>query len=92
MLEQTFFCSFLPKQRKAYINKVFDLLKPGGKLVGVLFKHPLDEHGERPFGGDEPMYRSLFGRRFEIEKMELCHNSIPQRQGNEFFIILKRTQ
>jgi methyl halide transferase len=37
ILEQTFFCALEPQQRTSYAKKMYDLLKPGGKLVGVLF-------------------------------------------------------
>jgi len=36
-LEQTFFCSFKPENRDKYRDKILSLLKPDGKLVGVLF-------------------------------------------------------
>jgi len=37
ILEQTFFCAIDPSLRPQYIQKMASLLKPSGRLVGVLF-------------------------------------------------------
>ena len=85
ILEQTFFCAQDPKLREKYVSKMHQLLKPKGKLVGVLFNIPLNDD-KPPFGGSEEEYRSLFAEKFKIEKMETAYNSIPQRAENELFI------
>ena len=89
ILEQTFFCTMDRKLRKKYISKINELLKPNGKLVGVLFNIPLNED-RPPIGGSEQEYKSLFEEKFIIEKMETAYNSIPQRAGNELFIKLSK--
>lgn len=85
ILEQTFFCAQDPNLREKYVSKMHQLLKPRGKLVGLLFNIPLNDD-KPPFGGSEAEYRLLFEDEFIIDKMETAHNSIPQRAGNEFFI------
>ncbi|WP_034259493.1 methyltransferase domain-containing protein [Aequorivita capsosiphonis] len=87
ILEQTFFCAQDPKFRKDYASKMHEILKPNGKLVGLLFNIPLN-NDKPPFGGNEQEYRSLFEESFIIEKMETAYNSIPSRAGNELFIIM----
>ena len=89
ILEQTFFCTMDRKLRKDYISKMYELLMPHGKLVGVLFNIPLNED-KPPIGGSEQEYRSLFEEKFIIEKMETAYNSIPQRAGNELFVRMRR--
>ena len=85
ILEQTFFCALDPKLRPAYVEKVKDLLRPGGKLVGLLFQIPL--HSDKPpFGGNIEEYLNLFSSKFSIETMETAYNSIAPRMGNELFI------
>ena len=84
VLEQTFFCALEPSLRKDYAAKIQELLKPGGKLAGVLFNRTF-ENGP-PFGGDEAEYRKLFEPLFAIEIMEPCSNSIKPRAGAELFI------
>ena len=89
ILEQTFFCALNPNLREAYPKQMFSLLKPNGKLAGVLFDFPLTEQGP-PFGGDYEMYFSLFNPIFAIKKLEACYNSIKPRAGKEFFILLEK--
>ena len=89
ILEQTFFCAQDPKFRGKYVSKMSQLLKPKGRLVGLLFNIPLNED-KPPFGGSEQEYRSLFEKSFKIEKLETAHNSILERAGNELFIIVSK--
>jgi hypothetical protein len=86
VLEQTFFCALNPSLRKDYVLKMSEVIKHQGSLAGVLFNFKKPDGP--PFGGSEAEYRSLFKPYFDIRVMEECRNSIPQRQGNEFFIEL----
>ena len=89
IIEQTFFSSFQPKFRPQYANKVHELLKPGGKLVGVLFQVELyDDHP--PYGGSKQEYLELFDPLFKIQLMETANNSIKPRMGSEVFMILEK--
>lgn len=87
IVEQTFFCAIDPKLRQQYAQHTASLLKPGGKLMGVLFNIPLYED-HPPFGGNEAEYRPYFEPYFNLLHFETCHNSIPPRAGNELFIEL----
>ena len=90
ILEQTFFCALDPSLREKYVQKMHKLLKPEGKLVGLLFNIPLNAD-KPPFGGNKEEYLSLFKEKFKIEILETAYNSIPQRSGNElFFKFLKK--
>ena len=88
IVEQTFFCALDPSLRKKYAEKMYELLKPSGKLIGVLFNREFE--GGPPFGGNENEYRELFSSEFIIEKIEPCYNSIGPRKGTELFIKLKK--
>ena len=88
ILEQTFFCSFIPtdENRYAYAEKMHGLLKPSGKLVGVWFDIPLTGDLEkRPFGGNQALYEMYLTKYLTKHRFERCYNSIPPRQGNELF-------
>jgi len=85
VLEQTFFCALDPSLRKAYVDKMFDILKPAGKLAGVMFNRDFEE--SPPFGGSKEEYRNLFSNKFDIRTMEECYNSIERRKGTEVFVI-----
>jgi len=87
ILEQTFFCALTPKLRDNYVLKMNQILRPNGKLVGLLFNIPLNKD-RPPFGGTKKEYLSYFKNYFKIEIMELSYNSISERTNNELFIKL----
>lgn len=87
IIEQTFFCALDPQLRSSYADKMYQILNPEGKLVGVMFSSEFEKEGP-PFGGTKSEYQSLFERYFNIMKMEVCYNSINPRKGNELFILL----
>ena len=89
ILEQTFFCALDPLLRKGYVQKMKSLLKPNGKIAGLLFQFPLTEVGP-PFGGSKEEYLGLFQNHFEIKTLETAHNSIKPREENELFFIFTK--
>ncbi|SEK39501.1 thiopurine S-methyltransferase [Maribacter orientalis] len=93
IIEQTFFCSFVPThtKRKEYAKHMAELLKPKGKLAGVWFDIPLTSDMEkRPFGGTKELYSKFLNPFFETITFDRCYNSIPPRQGNELYGIFKK--
>lgn len=89
IIEQTFFCALEPRFRESYPIKMKELLKPHGKLVGLLFE--MDTNGQGPpFGGDRMEYQKLFEPHFKIKRLESCYNSVPQRSGKELFLTLEK--
>jgi hypothetical protein len=87
IIEQTFFCALDPKLRSRYVERMYQILNPEGKLAGVMFSSEFEKEGP-PFGGSKSEYQALFERYFDIAKMEECYNSIPPRKGNELFVVL----
>ncbi|MGB0881955.1 MAG: methyltransferase domain-containing protein [Vicingaceae bacterium] len=89
IVEQTFFCAIDKNLREEYANQVHKLLKPKGKLVGLMFNAPLnDDHP--PFGGSVEEYKMYFNPLFDIEIMDSAYNSILPRSGREVFVKLVR--
>jgi len=89
ILEQTFFCALNPELRKNYVQKMLQLLKPGGRLAGLLFDFPLSLNGP-PFGGSPKEYEELFSPTFTINLLERAFNSIPPRKDKELFFIFEK--
>lgn len=89
ILEQTFFCALNPELRKNYVQKMLQLLKPGGKLAGLLFDFPLTLNGP-PFGGSLKEYEELFHPAFTINVLARAINSIPPRKDKELFFIFEK--
>lgn len=89
ILEQTFFCALPPPYRPSYVRHMHRLLKPGGRLVGVLFNREFGPEGPA-FGGSWEEYMHLFAPFFACRILEPCYNSAPPRQGTELFILLEK--
>lgn len=85
IIEQTFFCALDPALRKDYVEKMYTLLRPGGRLAGLLFDR--DFPGGPPFGGHKEEYTALLEKRFRIRTLAPCYNSIRPRQGTELFLL-----
>lgn len=84
IIEQTFFCALPPYMRQQYVYKMFNLLKPQGKLVGLLFDRTFEQGP--PFGGSKNEYVQLFKQAFLLEKIDVATNSITPRSGTELWI------
>ncbi len=89
IIEQTFFCALHPTLRNPYFLKMQQLLRPGGKLAGVLFDDALN-NDRPPFGGTREEYMNYIPQDLEIVKFEKCINSIQAREGREIFMLLKK--
>lgn len=87
IIEQTFFCALDPSLRNAYAVKMKELLKPNGKVVGVLFDDPLFKD-HPPFGGNKQEYLTYFESVFKEVALERCYNSLPPRANRELFMTL----
>ena len=91
IIEQTCFCAIDPKKRKTYHDLVYNLLKPGGLIIGLWFPigKALSEGGP-PFAVSEKEVKSLFNNRWDIKKDEFPNNSVEPRSGREKLIIFKK--
>ncbi len=89
IVEQTFFCALNPKLREQYVRKMYELMKVGGKLVGLLFDDELN-NDRPPYGGSRREYKALFERYFTFQKFETAYNSIKPREGREIFFTMKK--
>lgn len=85
IVEHTFFCALDPRLRSDYAAKVFELLKPGGVLSGLMFSFPLSEQGP-PFGGSKDEYLSYFREYTSSISIEVETISAKGREGKEYFI------
>ena len=91
IIEQTFFCAIDPSQRPAYARQCAALLRPGGKLVGLLFDTEFAGASEPPFGGSREEYRAYFAPYFKFTHFDTAYNSLPARAGRELFICLQKS-
>ena len=88
IIEQTFFCAIDPTLRPNYADKMHQLIKTNGKLVGVFFNRTFE--GGPPFSGSKAEYERIFENKFKIKTIENCYNSIGSRKDTELFVILQK--
>ena len=88
IIEQTFFCAIHPSLRGLYAKQMVALLKPTGKLIGLLFNDLLNVD-KPPFGGFKEDYKVLFEPFFYIKIMETAYNSVLPRADRELFICME---
>jgi thiopurine S-methyltransferase len=74
--ERTFLCSMTPSRWPEYVNRVVELLSPGGRLIGVFL------YGQRSSSG--PPYplvdndaERLFKKHFKLVRSEVMTDSLP---------------
>lgn len=91
IIEQTFFCAINPSLRTNYAHHSSKLLKPEGKIIGLLFDAELNTD-KPPFGGSKQEYINYFEPYFKLNVMELAYNSIAPRKGRELFINFKKME
>jgi methyl halide transferase len=88
IIEQTFFCALPPTLRQKYVWKMHQLLKPNGKLIGLLFNRDFDSNP--PFGGSAKEYQKLFAEAFYLSPLINFNYSATPRKNTEIFIDFKK--
>lgn len=79
--ERTFFCALSLPQREAYVARMAELLRAGGRLVGFFYTG--DERDGPPHQLNATDERTLFRPRFELLNEEVVADSMAFFEGNE---------
>ncbi len=74
--ERTFLCSMTPSRRPEYVNRVAELLSPGGTLIGVFLYGQRSSSGP-PFSLTDTDAQQLFRRHFKLVRSEVMTDSLP---------------
>jgi SAM-dependent methyltransferase len=84
------YCSIIPERRKEYAGKISGFLKPGGKLIALLF--PIeDRKGGPPYAVDVQEFYDLFSKHLQLKFSSREINTIKPRRGRELLqIYLKK--
>ncbi|NPA68931.1 MAG: methyltransferase [Chlorobi bacterium] len=89
IIELAFFTSIIPDNREKLANKIYDLLNPNGKYVGLFFNHEF-KLDKPPYGAMKETYLELIKDKFTVKTFEIAYNSIKPRAGRELFFIFKK--
>lgn len=91
--EHTCFCAIDPSRRDDYAQACADLIKPGGRLIGVFFLTPFDPGEEAegpPFGATVDEIDARFAQWFVREHGWVPEKSYPGREGREWLAVFRR--
>ncbi len=89
IFELAFFTSIIPENREKLADKIYELLKPRGKYVGLFFNHEF-KLNKPPFGAMKETYLELIKDKFKVKTFEIAYNSIKPRAGKELFFIFEK--
>ncbi len=89
IIELAFFTSIIPEDREKLANKIYNLLKPKGKYVGLFFNHEFNLD-KPPYGAMKETYLELIKDKFKVKTFEIAYNSIKPRAGRELFFIFEK--
>jgi methyl halide transferase len=87
VVEHTLFCAVDPGDRDRYVDGVADALRPGGRLLALLWLIRTEKGP--PFGSTEDEVRHRFGRRFRLLHAERPADSHPSRK-HELLALFER--
>jgi SAM-dependent methyltransferase len=79
--ERTFLCALPPDFWPAYVNRMAQLLRPEGKLVGIFFYGQQTDPPPYPLSPEKAS--ELFCEKFSLPKTVPVSDSLPIFQGNE---------
>ena len=89
VVEHTCFCAIDPSRRDEYVANVAAVLRPGGRLVGLLYPFRAPAPGP-PFAVDEAELRRRFATSFEIDWLETPSTSVERRRSEERLVMMTR--
>ena len=91
IIEYTCYCAIDPKMRNQYINIMYDLLKPGGELVGIFLPVNKDlKDGGPPFGVQLNQTIKAFLKKFKlIESIRHPLSIVPRVDKEQFVRFIK---
>jgi SAM-dependent methyltransferase len=89
VVEYVTLCAVDPRRRGEFARVVCNVLKPGGRLLGLFF--PLDGRpGGPPFAIREEEIAGLFGGACDLELSESPEHSVRPRKGKELLMVWRK--
>lgn len=93
VLEHTCFCAIPVAMRPLYVDSVWRVLKPGGRLLAAFYWRPRpvdDILLGPPFQTDKIELEGLFTNRFTIEHLDIATVGFSDRLGREIMAVITK--
>ena len=87
--ERTFLCAMHPRRWARYAKRVAELLRPGGKLIGIFFYGTEPE--PPPYPINKTQAAKIFGKYFRLLRDLKVSDSVPMFAGMERWQEWERT-
>jgi SAM-dependent methyltransferase len=87
--ERTFLCAMHPRRWARYAKRVAELLRPGGKLIGIFFYGTEPE--PPPYPINKTQAAKIFGKHFRLLRDVRVSDSVPMFAGRERWQEWERT-
>ena len=92
VIEYTFYCAFDPKLRNKYFDKIYNILRPGGEIIGLFLPINKDDLSGPPFKISLNEIKNFIKNKFVIKDKYFTEHSIDKRKGNELFLRLQKIE
>lgn len=89
LFEHTCFCAIDPSRRIDYVNAAAKALKPGGRLLAILFMDLEDDDGP-PYSLSNDALEALFSPRFDLLDRWKPTRFFPGREDEETMFLMKK--
>lgn len=86
--EHCFFSAIDPSRRRTYVMTVYDLLKPGGKLIALWWL--ISNKQGPPFAVHKDDIYELFDKKFSLDIAYQPTDSVPDRKGAELITVMTK--
>lgn len=90
LFEHTCFCAIDPNRRPDYVAAAHRVLKPGGRLLAILFTD-FENDDDPPYSIPSDAVEALFSPRFSIVRSWRPTRVFPDREGEETVFLMRRS-
>lgn len=92
IVDYTCYCAIDPARRAEYAASLHAALRPGGRLIGLMFPIREQDGEGPPFGVEEREIEPVFGAGLELLHLETPKSSVKPRLGRERLAIFQKPQ
>lgn len=86
ILEYTFYCAIHPENRLRYVDKCHNILKPNGKIIGIMLPIDINSNDGPPYEVERDELVNNFSDKFNVLTIDSSPFSIKKRSEIELYV------